>query len=74
MTGASNVTGECLPLAELARIAHRYGARIAVDGAQLVPHRRIDMAAAAWTISRSPGTRSTLRFAAGVLVGQAGLA
>ena len=46
MTGASNVTGECLPLAELAQVAHRYGARIAVDGAQLVPHRRIDMAAA----------------------------
>ena len=39
------MTGECLPLAELAGLAHAHGARIAVDGAQLVPHRRVDLAA-----------------------------
>ncbi|HEX4289834.1 MAG TPA: aminotransferase class V-fold PLP-dependent enzyme [Trebonia sp.] len=43
VTGASNVTGECLPLAELAGLAHAHGARIAVDGAQLVPHRRVSI-------------------------------
>jgi selenocysteine lyase/cysteine desulfurase len=44
VTGASNVTGECPPLAELTAIAHRHGARIVVDGAQLVPHRRVSLA------------------------------
>ena len=33
VTGASNVTGECPPLAQLAELAHAHGARIAVDGA-----------------------------------------
>jgi selenocysteine lyase/cysteine desulfurase len=45
VTGASNVTGEYPPLAELPDLAHAYGARIAVDGARLVPHRRVSLAA-----------------------------
>ncbi|HVK24729.1 MAG TPA: aminotransferase class V-fold PLP-dependent enzyme, partial [Actinokineospora sp.] len=44
VTGASNVTGEIWPIAELAVVAHRHGARIALDAAQLAPHRRVDMA------------------------------
>src|SRR5262245_42461010 len=43
VTGASNVTGEVWPIAELAAIAHRHGARLAVDAAQLAPHRPIDL-------------------------------
>lgn len=70
MTGASNVTGECLPLAELAQVAHRYGARIAVDGAQLVPHRRIDMAAAGLDYLAFSGHKIYAPFGAGVLVGR----
>ena len=70
VTGASNVTGECLPLAELAQIAHRYGARIAVDGAQLVPHRRIDMAAAGLDYLAFSGHKLYAPFGAGVLVGR----
>ena len=70
VTGASNVTGECLPLAELAQIAHRYGARIAVDGAQLVPHRRIDMAAAGLDYLAFSGHKIYAPFGAGVLVGR----
>ena len=34
VTGASNVTGEVWPVADLARAAHRFGARIVVDAAQ----------------------------------------
>lgn len=43
VTGASNVTGYVNPIHEIAEIAHKYGAQILVDGAQLVPHERIDM-------------------------------
>jgi selenocysteine lyase/cysteine desulfurase len=45
VTGASNVTGEIWPVAELAALAHRHGAELFVDAAQLAPHRAIDMAA-----------------------------
>lgn len=43
VTGASNVTGFVNPVHELARLAHRYGAKILVDAAQLAPHRPVDM-------------------------------
>jgi selenocysteine lyase/cysteine desulfurase len=43
LTAASNVTGFVSPIHEAARIAHRHGALIAVDAAQLVAHRPIDM-------------------------------
>jgi len=43
VTGASNVSGHINDLDFLAAEAHRGGARILVDGAQLVPHRQIDM-------------------------------
>lgn len=43
VTGASNVTGYVNPIYEIARMAHRYGAEIFVDGAQLVQHRRVCM-------------------------------
>jgi selenocysteine lyase/cysteine desulfurase len=45
VTGASNVTGEVWPVADLAELAHRHGAELFVDAAQLAPHRAIDMAA-----------------------------
>jgi cysteine desulfurase/selenocysteine lyase len=43
ITGASNVTGYINPIAEVAKIAHRYGANVLVDGAQLVPHTKVNM-------------------------------
>lgn len=43
MTGASNILGSVLPIHEIAALAHKYGALMVVDGAQLVPHRRVDM-------------------------------
>lgn len=45
VSGASNVTGYVTPIHRLAEIAHRFGARILVDAAQLAPHRRIEMGA-----------------------------
>lgn len=43
ITGASNVTGYKNSIYEIAKIVHGYGAKILVDGAQLVPHAPIDM-------------------------------
>jgi selenocysteine lyase/cysteine desulfurase len=45
VSGASNVTGEIMPVRELAELAHRHGAEICIDAAQLAPHVPIDMAA-----------------------------
>jgi selenocysteine lyase/cysteine desulfurase len=41
VSGASNVLGVFNELAGISRIAHRYGARLLVDGAQLVAHRKV---------------------------------
>jgi cysteine desulfurase/selenocysteine lyase len=41
ISGASNVTGYINPIHEYARKAHEAGAQIAVDAAQLTPHRPI---------------------------------
>ena len=43
VTGASNVTGYINPIYTIARICHKYGAKILVDGAQLIPHNSFDM-------------------------------
>jgi len=43
MTAASNVTGYVNDVHYIARIAHKYGARIIVDGAQIVAHRSFRM-------------------------------
>lgn len=43
VTGAANVTGYINPIHEIAAITHKYGAKIMVDGAQLVPHVPVDM-------------------------------
>ena len=43
VTAASNVTGYVNDVHRIARLAHRYGARIIVDGAQIVAHRAFSM-------------------------------
>ena len=70
VTGASNVTGETLPLRRLATIAHRHGTRLAVDGAQLVPHRRVGVAFDGVDYLAFSGHKTYAPFGAGVLVGR----
>jgi cysteine desulfurase/selenocysteine lyase len=43
LTGQSNVIGTMPPLKRLAEAAHSVGAVLVVDGAQLVPHNRVDV-------------------------------
>ncbi|MEU8124705.1 aminotransferase class V-fold PLP-dependent enzyme [Spirillospora sp. NPDC049024] len=71
VTAASNVTGELWPIEELAEVAHRNGARIAVDAAQLVPHRPLDMTALDLDYVAFSGHKLYAPFGAGVLAGRA---
>jgi selenocysteine lyase/cysteine desulfurase len=43
LNGASNITGICSPVHEIARWTHAAGARVFVDAAQLAPHRPINI-------------------------------
>jgi cysteine desulfurase/selenocysteine lyase len=43
VTGMSNALGTITPLRQLVEAAHAVGALVAVDGAQLVPHHRVDV-------------------------------
>ena len=70
VTGASNVTGEIWPYAEIADIAHRHGARLLLDAAQLAPHRPIDMAATGIDYLAFSGHKLYAPFGTGVLVGR----
>lgn len=71
VTGASNVTGEIWPYPEIIRLAHRYGARVVLDAAQLAPHRRIDMTALDVDYLAMSGHKLYAPFGTGVLVGRA---
>lgn len=43
ITAASNVTGYINPVNKIAKIAHKYGAMIVVDAAQLVAHKHLNI-------------------------------
>jgi len=70
VTGASNVTGEVWPVAELTAVAHRHGARIAVDAAQLAPHRPISLQDSDVDYLTLSGHKIYAPFGAGLLVGR----
>src|SRR5215218_4856002 len=72
VTGASNVTGEVWPSAQLAALAHAHGARFFIDAAQLAPHRPIDMAATGIDLLAFSGHKLYAPFGAGALVGDMG--
>jgi selenocysteine lyase/cysteine desulfurase len=70
VTGASNVTGEIWPLAEIAVVAHAHGARLLVDAAQLAPHAPVDMAGAGIDYLALSGHKLYAPYGAGALVGR----
>lgn len=70
VSGASNVTGEALPLDDVVRIAHAAGARVAVDAAQLVPHRPFSLTASDVDYVAFSGHKTYAPFGAGALVGR----
>ena len=48
ITAASNVTGYVNDVHRAASLAHRFGAKIIVDGAQIVSHRKASMSGTVW--------------------------
>jgi selenocysteine lyase/cysteine desulfurase len=69
ITGASNVTGEVFPVAEIGRIVHEHGALLAIDAAQLAPHRSIDMVAMGIDFLAISGHKMYAPFGGGALIG-----
>ena len=43
LAGAYNTTGYTPPIHPIARLAHEHGAQLVIDGAQLLPHRPVNM-------------------------------
>ena len=70
ITGASNVTGEALPIADIVALAHAAGARVALDAAQLAPHRRVDIAAWGVDYVAISGHKLYAPYGSGALVGR----
>jgi selenocysteine lyase/cysteine desulfurase len=70
VTGASNVTGELWPVREMAAVAHRQGARVFLDAAQLAPHHPIDVSE--WDVDyvAFSGHKLYAPYGAGVLAGR----
>jgi len=71
VTGASNVTGELWPIESIVSIAKRYDARVALDAAQLAPHKKIDIEALGVDYVAFSGHKIYAPFGAGVLAGRA---
>jgi selenocysteine lyase/cysteine desulfurase len=70
ITGASNLSGELLPIADVVALARRHGARTFVDAAQLAPHRRLSISALGVDYVALSGHKAYAPYGAGVLVGR----
>jgi len=73
LSGASNVLGTCNRLESISTLVHRYGARFLVDGAQLIAHRKIDMAASGIDFLAFSAHKAYAPFGCGVLAVRKGL-
>ena len=71
VTGASNVTGELWPVAQLAAVARARGARIALDAAQLAPHRPFSITELGVDYVALSGHKLYAPYGSGALVGRA---
>ena len=71
VTGASNVTGELWPVGELAAVARSRGARVALDAAQLAPHRPFSIAELGVDYVALSGHKLYAPYGTGALIGPA---
>jgi len=73
ISGASNVLGICNNIGEISKIVHTYGARLLVDAAQLVAHRKVDMEGCGIDYLAFSAHKFYAPFGCGVLVVKRGL-
>lgn len=73
VTHVSNVLGLVNPVREIADRAHRFGAAVVVDGAQSVPHRRVDVEALGADFFAFSGHKMLAPMGIGVLYGRRAL-
>ena len=73
VSGASNVLGTCNDLAEISRIVHRCGARLLVDAAQLIAHRKVEVAGWGIDYLAFSAHKVYAPFGTGVLLARKGL-
>lgn len=73
VTGASNVLGVYNDVAAIGRLAHRHGARLLVDGAQWVAHRKVDIEGCGIDFLAFSGHKTYAPFGTGVLIARKGL-
>jgi selenocysteine lyase/cysteine desulfurase len=72
VSGASNVLGVFNDLAAISRIVHLYGAKLLVDGAQLVAHRKVEMEKCGIDYLAFSAHKAYAPFGSGVLVARKG--
>jgi selenocysteine lyase/cysteine desulfurase len=70
ITGASNVTGEVVPIDAVAALAHSHRVRVAVDAAQLAPHRGVSLLDSGVDYVALSGHKLYAPYGAGALVGR----
>jgi selenocysteine lyase/cysteine desulfurase len=70
IAGASNVTGELLPVRAISAVAHQAGARVVVDAAQLAGHSPLNMATLGADYLALSGHKMYAPFGCGALVGR----
>lgn len=73
VSAASNVLGTCNNLKEISDIAHRFDAELLVDGAQLVAHRKVEIARNGFDYFVFSAHKIYAPFGCGVLVVRKGL-
>lgn len=73
VSGASNVLGVCNNLYEIAALVHKYGAKLLVDAAQLVAHRKVNLEDIGIDFLAFSAHKIYAPFGCGVLVAKKGL-
>jgi selenocysteine lyase/cysteine desulfurase len=73
MSGASNVLGTCNDIREISRLAHKYGAHLLVDAAQLAGHRKIKIEDDDIDYLAFSGHKMYAPFGSGALIARKGL-
>ncbi|MBL6449557.1 aminotransferase class V-fold PLP-dependent enzyme [Fulvivirga sp. 29W222] len=73
LSGASNVLGTCNDIEKISPIVHKYGAKLLVDGAQVVAHKKVEMEKDEIDFLAFSAHKVYAPFGTGVLIARKGL-